>query len=104
MRRTHRRALKVLTYCGQLFVLLFLGLQLSAQNCTVNAGIAREFCANDPVQLFGQSQGLGRPETINWSQVSGPSVLIDDPNTLMPMVIGVIGGNDYTFRLSQRKV
>ena len=98
--------LKSQLYSGILFfvfnvLLLSFGSELAAQNCTVNAGIAREYCATDPVQLFGQTQGLAVPGSQTWTQVSGPSVLIMNPNTLSPMVIGVIGGNDYTFRISE---
>src|SRR6056297_3415967 len=82
--------------------LFIVGSQVNAQNCTVNAGINRTFCANDMIQLFGQVQGSPQPGTIEWTQVTGPSVLIMNPNTLSPMVIGVIGGNTYRFRLRSR--
>src|SRR6056297_4188194 len=99
--------IKSRAYRGVLFVMvnllmLFFVAEVSAQNCTVNAGINRTFCANDMIQLFGQVQGSPQPGTIEWTQVTGPSVLIMNPNTLSPMVIGVIGGNTYRFRLRSR--
>lgn len=85
-----------------LFLFLSVGSRLSAQNCTVNAGINRTFCANDTIRLFGQIQGLPQSGTQQWTQVTGPSVLIINPGDLSPMVVGVIGGNSYQFRLRSR--
>ncbi|MEQ8703848.1 MAG: PKD-like domain-containing protein, partial [Phaeodactylibacter sp.] len=76
--------------------------QLSAQNCTVNAGINRTFCATDEIRLFGQIQGSVDPSAPVWSQISGPSVLIDDPSALSPQIIGVLSSSTYMFRLQKR--
>ncbi|MBK7425688.1 MAG: hypothetical protein IPI60_00930 [Saprospiraceae bacterium] len=75
---------------------------LNAQNCTVNAGIPRSFCANETVQLFGAVQGLPQMGTLLWTQVGGPSAIISNPNILNPTIIGAVGGSIYTFRISSR--
>lgn len=87
-------------FCCLLFLLT--SSQVSAQNCTVNAGINRTFCASEEIRLFGQIQGLVDLSSIVWSQISGPSVLIDNPSALSPEIIGVLSSSVYVFRLQQR--
>jgi|GEM_PF-5649134 len=76
--------------------------QLDAQNCTVNAGIFREWCTTDDIQLFGNLQGRPQVSTATWRQVGGPTVTIDDPNDLESSLSNVQGGNTYVFRLEAR--
>ncbi|MFD2588861.1 gliding motility-associated C-terminal domain-containing protein [Croceitalea marina] len=80
---------------------LLLGTAFSyGQNCSVNAGINETICVNDGTfTLSGSSAGLIQSGPV-WSQVAGPSVIIDDPNDPNSSITGLIGGNVYTFRLS----
>lgn len=73
--------------------------QLSAQNCSVNAGISETICENAPYNLLGSFSGNLQNNPV-WSQVSGPSVILDDPANLNSPVTGLKGGNVYTFRLT----
>lgn len=72
---------------------------VSAQNCSVNAGVPETICENASYMLSGSATGLiaGGP---TWSQVGGPSVIILAPTNLNTGVSGLTGGNTYTFRLS----
>ncbi len=68
-------------------------------NCTVNSGIAENVCENESFNL----KGAVGANVLNyvWEQVSGPSVIIVNPTTdLTPDVLGLVGGNNYTFRLT----
>ncbi len=80
------------------FLVCFLN-AVNAQNCSVNAGIDTNICENTPFTLTGSSSGnvLSGPV---WSQVSGPSVIIDNPTDVNSSVTGLLGGNTYVFRLS----
>ncbi|MEM9868409.1 MAG: hypothetical protein AAF765_12015, partial [Bacteroidota bacterium] len=70
------------------------------QNCSVNAGVAETICENVVgFSLSGSTAGLIQSGP-TWSQVGGPSVLINDPSDVNTTVTGFVGGNDYTFRLS----
>ena len=82
-------------------LLILLGFQsMNAQNCSVNAGINETICVNDgSFTLSGSSAGLIQSGPV-WSQVAGPSVIIDDPNDPNSSITGLIGGNVYTFRFS----
>ncbi len=74
-----------------------------AQNCTVNSGINIEQCENEPLILNGNQAGLFAISNVTqWSQVGGPSVSIVDPTDLQSEVLGVTGGNTYTFRITGR--
>jgi hypothetical protein len=51
--------------------------------------------------LTGQKSGLFQGAgTTTWSQVAGPAVIINSPNSLTTTVTGHSGGNSYTFRIS----
>jgi gliding motility-associated-like protein/uncharacterized repeat protein (TIGR01451 family) len=84
-----------------LIVFIFgISLSVTAQNCTVNAGILNEtICANDALTLQGNNPSpiIG---TVQWTQVSGPAVIINSPNTPSTTVTGYTGGNTYVFRYS----
>ena len=43
----------LLSFFLALFAVLFFDATAYAQNCTVNAGISRRICANDPLTLNG---------------------------------------------------
>ncbi len=83
------------------FLFLLISFQLSyAQNCSVNAGIPETICENDGTfTLSGSSSGLVQTGPV-WSQVGGPSVIINAPINLNTGITGLVGGNTYTFRLS----
>jgi len=97
MIRLHKRNLLQVTA----FILLLAGFNtVYGQNCSVNAGINETICVNDGTfTLSGSSAGLIQSGPV-WSQVAGPSVIIDDPNDPNTSLTGLIGGNIYTFRLS----
>ncbi|WP_121666229.1 PKD domain-containing protein [Mesonia aquimarina] len=83
-----------------LSVLLFFSVQSQAQNCVVNAGVLNiNICQNDDLILDGNNPSpiIG---DVEWSQISGPSVIIDSPNSPTTTVSGYIGGNTYVFRYS----
>ena len=82
------------------FVLPITNQVVLAQNCTVNAGINQTICINDAFTLVGSKAGLfAGAGTTTWSQVSGPSVIINSPNSLTTSVKGFTAGNTYVFRL-----
>jgi len=71
---------------------------LQAQNCTVNAGIDQTICANQPMQLHGNSDGIFEIGYItHWEQNSGPSVTIVDPTVPNTFVTGYVAGETYQF-------
>jgi len=85
-----------------LLTLIFIGsFSLSAQNCSVNSDIDLNICANQTMTLNGSTGGLFKsPSDLVWTQIGGPSVLIDDSNSAITTVTGFSAGNSYTFRLS----
>ncbi|MFN8238178.1 MAG: gliding motility-associated C-terminal domain-containing protein [Chitinophagales bacterium] len=81
-------------------LLLVLNTNLFSQNCSINAGLSNTICLNESLTLNGTRSGLFAPAAVvNWSQVSGPSVIIHSPDKLITNVSGYIAGN-YVFRLS----
>lgn len=83
-----------------LLFFLCISFQFGKAQCTVNAGIPETICSNiSTFNLSGTAGGsiLSGP---TWSQVGGPSVLIDDPSDLTTEITGLIGGNTYVFRLT----
>ena len=73
--------------------------ELHAQNCSVNAGVNETICAGDAFNLKGQTSGLVAGNS-TWTQLTGPSVLIQDASDPETPVVGMSGGNTYSFRLS----
>ncbi|MDP2235242.1 MAG: PKD-like domain-containing protein, partial [Bacteroidales bacterium] len=81
-------------------LIFFLGLNpISAQNCSVNAGLPQSVCSGEQVILNGNSDGL-IVGTTSWSQIAGPSAVIVSPTSAITAVTGTIGGNVYGFRIS----
>ncbi len=90
---------RIIPICTVLFFFL-VSSQAFAQNCSVNAGVPETICENNTgFRLSGAAAGSIQGGT-TWSQVAGPSVIIDDPADLNTSLTGLLGGNDYTFRLS----
>ncbi|MFH6958147.1 gliding motility-associated C-terminal domain-containing protein [Flavobacterium aquidurense] len=81
-----------------LFAVLFFNESTYAQDCSVNAGIPSTICANNPLVLNGVVGG--KLVSHKWTQIAGPSVVIQNPNAAITTVLGAVGGNVYTFRLS----
>lgn len=81
-----------------LFSVLFFNESAYAQDCSVNAGIPSTICANTPLVLNGVVGG--NIVSYKWTQIAGPSVVIQNPNSAVTTVLGAVGGNSYTFRLS----
>ncbi len=84
-----------------LFFPLFLFFhRVAGQNCTVNAGVEQTVCENQGLTLYGHTAGVYKEaDTLTtWVQVSGPSAYIVSPNSPTTDVIGIIGGETYTFR------
>ncbi len=86
---------------GIIVLVLFMSQISNGQNCTLNANVSQTICANESLTLLGSKNGSfdGTGDT-TWSQVSGPSVVINAPNSLITSVSGIVGGNTYKFRLS----
>ncbi len=71
-----------------------------SQNCTVNAGVLNvTICETDALVLSGNNPSpiIGN---VSWTQISGPAVVIDTPNSSSTIVTGYTGGNTYIFRYS----
>lgn len=85
-----------------LFAVFILSIShVNAQNCTVNAGVPRDFCDNETVKLTGSFAGLIKSGTnINWSQISGPAAIISLPEQEETDVLGTSPNTSLTFRLS----
>ena len=85
---------------GILFFVLVYSFSLQSQNCTVNAGVDETYCLNDTIILTGFKAGsLSGAST--WSQVSGPSAIINSPNALNTGIRGFVPGV-YVFNLRSR--
>lgn len=83
-----------------LFIVLFNTINSFAQNCTVNAGVLNiTICETDALVLEGSTPSpiIGN---VLWSQISGPAVVINSPNSTSTTVSGYTGGNTYIFRYS----
>lgn len=88
----------VLSFVLALFAIVFTDESAYSQDCTVNAGNDSAVCANAPLVLNGVVGGNLVSHT--WTQIAGPSVVIQNPNSAVTNVLGAVGGNTYTFRLS----
>ncbi len=87
----------------KLLLILILSLSstlITAQNCTVNAGVDGTYCLYDSIRLNGFKAGLLSGPT-RWSQVSGPSAIISNPLSLNTSIRGVTPGV-YVFNLRSR--
>ncbi|WP_264551163.1 PKD domain-containing protein [Flavobacterium sp. N2038] len=91
-------------FAKKLFVLIFIFFltttKLNAQNCTVNAGVLNvTICETDALVLTGNNPSpiIG---TVLWTQISGPAVTINSPNSSSTTISGYTGGNTYIFRYS----
>jgi hypothetical protein len=85
-----------------LFLMMVLGTNsLKAQVCSLNALNDQTVCENQTVTL-GNASSINELTTtsILWTQIAGPSVVIDTPLNEITTIQGIVGGNTYTFRLS----
>ncbi len=86
------------------FVFLFIcftGIHFSSfsQNCTVNAGVDRVLCPGSPVIVSGNIGGNFIPNTIVWTQVSGPNTAtITSSTSISPTVSNLVTGV-YVFQI-----
>ncbi|MBK8785984.1 MAG: T9SS type A sorting domain-containing protein [Chitinophagaceae bacterium] len=86
-----------------LLMLLFVfANNITAQNCTVNAGIDQTICVGSALTLTGVA---GNPQSVpplyQWTKLSGPAATITSPNATVTTVTGLTPGN-YIFELSNR--
>lgn len=90
------------TWYLKLLLIVFLAFNVNvfSQSCAVNAGILSEtICEGELGELIGNDP-IPRIGDVEWSQISGPTVLITTPNATSSTVQGMIGGNTYVFRYS----
>ena len=77
----------------------FNSFEVQAQTCTINAGdLNFRICEGSPFNFTGQA--LTPPDQTTWTQIAGPSVIIDDVNDPTSAVFGMVGGNTYRFSFS----
>ena len=84
-------------------IVLLISSFANAQNCAVNAGLLTENICEGDLGLLVGNDPMPRIGNVQWTQVSGPSVIINTPNATSSTVsgmVGVPGGNDYVFRYS----
>ncbi|UTN02775.1 gliding motility-associated C-terminal domain-containing protein [Flavobacterium bizetiae] len=99
-----KRSIQIKNYFKKLFCTLFILLVYTTtsygQNCSVNAGILNvTICETDALVLTGNNPSpiIGN---VLWTQISGPTVVINSPNNPSTTVSGYTGGNSYIFRYS----
>ncbi|RKR09090.1 putative repeat protein (TIGR01451 family) [Flavobacterium sp. 81] len=83
-----------------LFIISFYSINTFGQNCSVNAGILNvTICETDALVLTGNNPSpiIGN---VLWTQISGPTVVINSPNNPTTTISGYSGGNTYIFRYS----
>lgn len=83
-----------------IFILFIYTTDLYGQNCSVNAGILNvTICESDALVLTGNNPSpiIGN---VLWTQISGPTVVINSPNNPTTTISGYTGGNTYIFRYS----
>jgi large repetitive protein len=78
-------------------VLLVLSTNAYTQNCAVNAGVPQTVCENETLTLYGGFVGVSGG-AFYWLQISGPSVIIDDPGAQVTTVTGISGPSTLGFR------
>jgi gliding motility-associated-like protein len=86
------------------FILFSTGISLmSAQNCSINAGLSTIICLGDTMSLNGTRSGLLTADSIcTWTQISGPSrATIVKPHSLNTLVNNYTSGR-YTFLLTMK--
>jgi hypothetical protein len=71
----------------------------TSQNCTVNAGVPIQWCPGEQMKLFGNVTGLYNGATITWSQISGPTVTIENANSLTTNCGTAVAAATYVFRI-----
>jgi len=84
-----------------LLFLLLLGSKSYAQNCAVNAGVSQTICEGETLTLYGGLVGVPGG-AYYWQQISGPSVIIDDPGAPITTVTGATGPSTLGFRFYSR--
>ncbi len=83
-----------------LFNFLFFTITVFAQNCTVNAGIDQTVCAGTPIIQEGNVGGSIIPNSVVWSQVSGPNTAtLFNAGSLSVNISNLIAGT-YVFIIS----
>jgi len=98
------RPKKLFQFSLILFIFLQIG-EISAQNCSANAGILNEvICANDQLTLRGNMPSPLQPVPSPlppgvlpnpiWTQLSGPTVVIEDPSSPVTDVFGYTAGKE----------
>lgn len=84
-------------------IFLFNYLLLTGQTCTINSGVDLNECEED-IFLDGFASPITVDlATIQWSLVSQPAganIIIDDPNSLVSSLSGIIINGVYTFGIS----
>ena len=95
-RRVHLSYLYLVFFCLSLSIL-----NVSGQNCSVNAGIDDVICINEQLLLDGSyTEPLQTNADVVWTQVDGPAATIVDPLNLKTEVKNLVAGETYTFRIS----
>jgi len=74
--------------------------KLSAQTCSVNAGVAITYCPGEQMTLYGNATGDAQLSTVRWTQLSGPITAINQSNQLTTTAGIAVSGANYTFQIS----
>ncbi|MFD0992435.1 PKD domain-containing protein, partial [Tenacibaculum geojense] len=100
MRKKYSQIVKLKKeYALLFFFSLFTAISTYGQTCTINAGdLNFTICEGSPFNFTGQA--LSPPNQTTWTQINGPSVVIEDVNDPQSAVFGMVGGNIYEFRFS----
>lgn len=73
-----------------------------AQVCGINAGLSKTICISEPLILTGSVGNLeAQPNSRLWTQLSGPRVQFENPNSLRTKVLNTAPGN-YVFQLESK--
>jgi gliding motility-associated-like protein len=97
MKKTAKKSINLLFITFLLLTNQTIWAQLT--NCAVNAGVSANWCFGQNIQLKGNIAGEIVPNTIQWTQVSGPSILINNANTLNALINKPPSGT-YVFKLT----
>lgn len=82
------------------FFLLLISSKGQSQNCTVNAGLDKVVCAGEVILQEGNTGGTYIPNTLIWSQVSGPNTATITNNTSLNPTFSNLVAGAYIFRIS----